>query len=114
MVLSSADIVLQNRQISQSETSTMNICDVVNTMMVNGTCSMRGLAKIQMSLRQYFRLLLDYRDIWIYPNERTMACALMPTNCFVVVVLPSRQIERAVRLTACNYERCLFVTIFSG
>ena len=32
MVPSSADIVLQNRQISQSETSTINICDVVNTM----------------------------------------------------------------------------------
>ena len=67
-----------------------------------------------MSLHQYFRLLLDYRDSWIYPNERTMACALMPTNYFVVVVLPSRQIKRVVRLTACNYERCVFVTIFSG
>ena len=30
MVPSSADIVLQNRRISQSETSTINICDVVN------------------------------------------------------------------------------------
>ena len=44
-----------------------------------------------------------------------MACALMPTNYFVVVVLPSRQIKRVARLTACNYERCvIFVTIFSG
>ena len=67
-----------------------------------------------MSLPQYFRLLLDYRDIWIYRNEQTMACALMPTNYFVVVVLPSRQIKPAVRLTACNYERCVSVTIFSG
>ena len=67
-----------------------------------------------MSLRQYFRLLLDYRDIWIYPNERTMSCALMPTNYFVVVVLPSQQIKRVARLTACNYERCVFVTIVSG
>ena len=25
---------------------------------------MRGLAAIKMSLRQYFRLLLDYQDIW--------------------------------------------------
>ena len=74
---------------------------------------MRGLAAIKMSL-QYFRLLLDYRDIWLYPNERTMACALMPTNYFVVVVLPSRQIKRVVRLTACDYERCVSVTIFSG
>ena len=32
MVPSSADIVFQNRRISQSETSTINICDVVNTM----------------------------------------------------------------------------------
>ena len=32
MVPSSADIVLQNRRISQSETSHLNICDVVNTM----------------------------------------------------------------------------------
>ena len=30
MVPSSADIVLQNRRISQSKTGTMNICDVVN------------------------------------------------------------------------------------
>ena len=36
----------------------------------------------------------------------------MPTNYFVVV-LPSQQIKRVVRLTACNYERCVFVTIFS-
>ena len=111
MVPSSADIVVQNRRISQSETSTINICDVVNAM---ARCSMGELAEIKMSLRQYFRLLLDYRYIWIHPNERTMARALMPTNYFVVVVLPSRQIKRVVRLTACNYERCVFVTIFSG
>ena len=37
---------------------------------------MRGLAEIKMSPCQYFWLLLDYRDIWIYPNERTVACAL--------------------------------------
>ena len=67
-----------------------------------------------MSLRQYFMLLLDYRDILIYPNEWTMACALMPTNYFVAVVLPSWQIKRVVRLTVCNYEPCVFVTIFSG
>ena len=42
-------------------------------------------------LIQYCRLLLDCRDIWIYPDERTTACALMPTNYFVVVILPSRQ-----------------------
>ena len=74
---------------------------------------MRGLAAIKMSLRQYFRLLLGYRDIWLYPNERTTACALMATNYFVVV-LPSQQSKRVVRLTACNYERCVSVTIFSG
>ena len=38
MVPSSADIV-QNRRISQSETSTLNICDVVNTMAVNGAAA---------------------------------------------------------------------------
>ena len=76
--------------------------------------SIRGLADIQISLLQYFRLLLEYREILdIYPNERTMACAQMPTNYFVVVVLPCRQIKRVVRLTACNYERCVFLTIFS-
>ena len=32
MVPSSADIVLKNLRIGQSETSTRNICDVVNTM----------------------------------------------------------------------------------
>ena len=91
MVPSSADIVLQNHQ---SETSTINICDV-NTMA-------HAAAEIKMSLLQHFRLLLDYRDIWIDTNERTMACALIPTNYFVVV-LTSRQIKRVVRLTACNY-----------
>ena len=72
---------------------------------------MRGLAAMKMSFRQYFRLLLDYRDIWIYPNERTMACALMPTNYFVIVVSQSPQIKRVVRLTACNYERCVLEMI---
>ena len=43
-----------------------------------------------------------------------MPCSLMPTNYFVVVVFPSRQIKSVVRLTACNYERCVSVTIFSG
>ena len=100
MVPSSADIVLQNRRISQSETSTINICDI-NTMA-------HAAAEIKMSLLQYFTLLLDYQDIWIYPNERTMACALMPTNYFVVI-LPSRQIKRIVRLTTCNYERCVCI-----
>ena len=52
---------------------------------------MCGLVEIKTSLRQYFRFLLDYQDVWIYPSERTMACALMPTNYFVIVVLPSRQ-----------------------
>ena len=95
MVPSSADIVLQNRLISQSGTSTINICDVVNTMALQHARSKcHG---------QYFRLLLDYRDIWIYPNERTIIWHA-PTNYFVVV-LPSRQIKRVVRLTACNYER---------
>ena len=30
-------------------------------------------------------LLLDYRDIWIYPNERTTAWALMPTTVFNLI-----------------------------
>ena len=51
---------------------------------------MRGLAAMKMSLCQHFRLLLDYRDIWMHPNERTMACALMLTN-YCVVVLPSKK-----------------------
>ena len=72
---------------------------------------MRGLAAIKMSLRQYFRLLLDYRDIWIDPNERTMACALMPTNYFVVVS-PSRQIKQVVRLMACNDERVYLTNVY--
>ena len=101
MVPSSADIVLQNRPIRNKYDKY-----VVNTMA-------HTAAEIKMSLLQYFRLLLDYRDIWIYPNERTMACALMQSNYFVVV-LPSRQIKQVVRLTACSYECCVFVTIFSG
>ena len=58
MVPSSADIVLQNRRISQSETSTINICDV-NTMA-------HAAAEIKMSIIQYFRLLLHYRDTFGY------------------------------------------------
>ena len=94
MVPSSADIVLHNRRISQSETINLNIRDVVNTI----SRSARVLAAIKMPLCQYFRLLLDFRDIWIYPNKRTMACALMPTNYFVNVVLPSRQIKRVASI----------------
>ena len=48
-----------------------------------------------------------------YLGLTAMVCALMPINYFVVVVLPSRQIKPVVRLAACNYERCVFVTIFS-
>ena len=43
-----------------------------------------------------------------------MSCARMRLNYFVVDVLPSRQIKRVARLPACNYDRCVFVTIFSG
>ena len=43
-----------------------------------------------------------------------MSCTRMRLHYFVVVVLPSRQIKRVARPTACNYERCVFVTIFSG
>ena len=111
MVPSSAYIDLRNHRISQSESSKLNICDVVNTMALHHA---RVSAAIKMSLRQYFRLLLDCRYIWTYPNERTMECALMPTNYVVVVVLPSRQIKRVIRLTAYNYEHCVSMTIFSG
>ena len=61
-------------------------------------------AETNVSVLQYFRLLLDYRDIRICPIERTAVCALMTTYYFVVVVLPSRQSKRVARLTACNYE----------
>ena len=75
---------------------------------------MRGwvIAAMKISLRQYFRLLLDCRDIWTSQRTNHMACALMPTNYFVVVIIPSRQIKRVVRLTACNYERCEGSDIF--
>ena len=46
---------------------------------------MRGLAALKMSLRQYFRLLLDYLDIWIYPNEWTMACVLIILSSYYQV-----------------------------
>ena len=109
MVPPNTDIVLQNRRISQSETRTINICDVVNAMA--RACSMRGLAEIKcnvVSILAVIARLPRHLDI----SQRTN-CPLMPTNYFVVVLL-SRQIKRVVRLTACNYERCVFVTIFSG
>ena len=68
MVPSSTDIIIQNRRISQSETRARTIGDVVNTYSLQYV----WLDAIKMSLRQYFRLLLDYRDIWISPNERTV------------------------------------------
>ena len=43
-----------------------------------------------------------------------MSCARIRPNYFVMVVLPSRQIKRVARPTACNYERCVFVTVFPG
>ena len=48
---------------------------------------------------------LQYYD----PNKRTMACILMQAKYFVVVALPSRHIKRVVKLTACNYERCVYL-----
>ena len=64
MVPSSADIILQNRRISQTETSTINICDVVNTMG-------HAAAEIKMSLRQYFKLLLDLLPRHLDISQRT-------------------------------------------
>ena len=69
---------------------------------------MRRLAAIKMSLHHYLRLLFDYRDIWIYPNEWTKSCVRLRPNYFVVVLLPSRQIKWVARPTACNYECCVF------
>ena len=78
--------------------------------MVTAACALRSLAAIKMSLHQYFRL----SDISQVPTKWTMACARMRLNYFVVVVLSIRQIKRVARLMACNYERCVFVMIFSG
>ena len=62
MVPSSAAMNIQNRRISQSETSAITIRDVVNIIhsLQHALC-----AATKMSLHQYFRLLLAYRDIWI-------------------------------------------------
>ena len=109
MVPSSADIVLQKA-----------IRNKYDKYLWRGkykmALHMRGwvIAAMKISLRQYFRLLLDCRYIWTSQRTNHMAYALMPTNYFVVVILPSRQIKRVVRLTACNYERCVSVAIFSG
>ena len=68
MVLSSTYIGLQSHRISQSEISThraINICDVVN---INALQHARA-SDHQNVTRQCVRLLLDYGDIWIYPNE---------------------------------------------
>ena len=67
-------------------------------------------------IHHYFRLLLDYRDIWInytLMNETYCAFGMRP-NYFVVVLLRSWQIKRVARSTACNYECCVFVTLFFG
>ena len=66
MVSPSADIVLQNRRISQSETSNLNICDMVNIIALQHA-RVSGYQNVTSSV--FFRLLLDYRDIWIYPSD---------------------------------------------
>ena len=43
-----------------------------------------------------------------------MSCVQMQLNYFVVVLLPSRQIKRVARPTACNYERYAFEALFFG
>ena len=58
--------------------------------------------------------MIDYRDILIYSNKLTKLCVQMRPNYFVLVLLPSRQINRVARPTVCNYERCVFVTLFFG
>ena len=67
MVPSSADIVIQNCQISQSETSARTIGDVVNICSPQRVlvCSDQNVTSPVLICR----LLLDYREIWIYSNE---------------------------------------------
>ena len=65
MIPSSAAMIIQNSRIRQSETSAISVCDVVDTI----RCSMHWLAAIKMTLHQYFRSSLDYRDIWIIPTN---------------------------------------------
>ena len=95
-----ADAIIHSRRISQSEyseTCAITIGDVVNTYIIR--CSMRWMEAMEMSLHQYFRLLLDHRDIFIYPDEQTTSCVRMLPNYFVVVLLPNRKIHRFARPT---------------
>ena len=84
-------MIIKNCWISQSETSPRTIDNVVNII----RC---WLAVIKMSRHQYFRLLLDYWDICIYPNEWTMSCVRMRPNYFVIVLLPTWPIKKVTRL----------------
>ena len=59
MVPSNADIIIQNRRISQSETSARTNGDVVNIYSLQHAL-VGGDQNV--SLHQYFRLLLDYRE----------------------------------------------------
>ena len=75
---------------------------------------MRWLAAIKMSLYQYFRLLLDYRDIWIYHNEKTsreFGCDLIILSWFYYSVDKLRELP-GWRLV--KDERCVFGTLLSG
>ena len=57
--VSSADIIIQNHCISQSETNVLAISDVANTYSMQ-----RARVRDDQNVsHQYFRLLLDYRDI---------------------------------------------------
>ena len=105
MVSSSADIVLQNRQISQSETSTINICDV-NTM-ASQHARVSGYQNVTSSVFcQVIVRLPRHLDVSQRTNHGMRSDANELFCC--------RQIMRVVRLMACNYERCVFVTIFFG
>ena len=61
MVPSSADIVLQNRRISQSETSTINICD----LNVATTC-FTEIAEIAQRKMLYFRFLRLLSNVSVF------------------------------------------------
>ena len=88
MVPSSADIVLQNRRISQSETSTINICDVVNTMA-------RAAAEIKMYVLFIVRLS---RHLDISQRTNHDMRDVMPTNYFF------RRITKSTNQASCQAD----------
>ena len=98
MVPSSIDIVIQNRRISDSETSTIHVCDVVNIIALQHA-RVSGDQKVTSAGFYVIVRLPRHLDISQRMNDVVRSDT---TSLFCFFLLPSRQIKRVVRLVSMN------------